>query len=59
MPSFKSRIFPLLCMSLAFGGQRSSQGQEKPKFPIELLRVNFETGIPYRAGCEGDVRMRV
>ena len=48
MPSFKSRIFPLLCMSLAFGGQRSSQGQEKPKFSIELLRVNFETGIPYQ-----------
>jgi hypothetical protein len=35
-------------MSLFFGPQQSMISQERPNFSIQLLRLNFEVGIPYQ-----------
>jgi hypothetical protein len=48
MPSLKSWSFTILCMLFFIGPQQSIISQEKPNFSIQLLRLNFEVGIPYQ-----------
>jgi hypothetical protein len=48
MPSLKSWTTTILCASLFLGLPRSIASQEKSKFSIQLLRLNFEIGISYQ-----------